>query len=367
MRFKFLALALIVAGAACGIQSSGIDPNAGVTITGKAVGADGKPLVARRVVLIKELDLGEVVGGLFITAASLGLACLADHPPALCAKNARITTTESDGSYSFTVKGSDTQGSFGVASTMEVLTRAPAGDGEAAGPTSLAEFNVQATSLTLPDLRIWQPKVGLAIDGRATWQSVPSTHGNSPTYSVEVNDSRGNQWWAAHGMRPGDRIDPRVLEDISGTFDVMARTRGAANGTTVDWTYVSGAVAVQGHVGAPPSRRGRCAPLTSNGGVGTFGTCPVTSGATGGPSQLLNATNGLVVDLGSLRSVSFLVLRGCGVPCKMSVSADLETWTEIASVSGAYATTTVTPSRTARYLRVTGSKDLSGLRQVSAW
>ncbi|HEX2681439.1 MAG TPA: hypothetical protein VHQ03_09115, partial [Candidatus Dormibacteraeota bacterium] len=121
-----MAATAVLLAAACGVQQSGLDANAAVTISGKALNANGQPLASTRVVLIKELDLGEAIGGLFVTAVTLGIACLADHPPALCANNSHVTTTDAAGGYSFTVKGGDTQGSLGLASTMEVMARAPA-------------------------------------------------------------------------------------------------------------------------------------------------------------------------------------------------------------------------------------------------
>src|SRR5919109_5623806 len=143
---SLIAATLLVGG--CGVQSSSLDPSSTVTISGKAVDAAGKPLANTRVVLVKELDIGEAAGGLFVTAVTLGLACIADHPPALCSQNAHMGRTDEAGAYSFSLKASETTGSFGVASTMEVVVGGSAG-------ASLAEFTVQTTSLSLPDLRLW--------------------------------------------------------------------------------------------------------------------------------------------------------------------------------------------------------------------
>ena len=361
-----LALTLCLPLAACGVQGSGLDANTAVTISGKAIGADGKPQAGTKVVLLKELDLGEVVGGLFLTAASLGIACLADHPPALCAKNAHVATTNAGGSFSFAVKGSDTQGSFGVASTMALIIRGAAGAGEVAGPTAMAEFNIQAASLSVPDLRLWRPRVSLAQDGRASWEALPGDYGSSPAYSIEVSDLHGNQWWTARVTRSGDRIEPRVLEDVQGTFDVAARARGTANGTTVDWTYTSGSGSIRGSAGAPPSRGAPCAPVMAS-RAGSFAACPLTSGAIGGGSQVFSGAGAVVIDLGLERAVSLVVLRGCGGSCTVALSDDDVGWSDVSTVSGRYSTAALASARQARYARVSAASGVSGLGQVSVW
>lgn len=360
------AISLAAVLAACGVQQSSLDANTTVTISGKALSADGKPLASSKVVLVKELDLGEVVGGLFLTAASLGVACLADHPPAVCARNAHLATTDGAGKFSFALKGGETQGSFGTASTMEVVTRAAGGLGGVAGPSAMAEFQVQTATLSLPDLRIWDANTGWTADDRVTWQALPASYGNSPAYSVELHDSRGNEWWAATPARPGDRIDPRVQEDLIGSFDVAARARGTANGTTVDYTYRSGWSALRGRGGVPPSRGARCAQVTSQ-SVGLFGACPLTMGAAGLSSSLSGSMNGVAVDLGVDRSVSLVVIRGCVGQCRVSVSSDGSTWTDGGTVTAMYAVKALVPAQHARFVRVMPSGDAAALRQISVW
>jgi hypothetical protein len=367
VRFPPLALLVLllpVLVSACGVQGSNVDAKSSVTVAGKAIGQDGKPLAGTRVVLVKELDLGEVAGGLFLTAASLGVACLADHPPAICAENARTATTGADGAYSFNVKGADTQGSFGLASTMEVVVRAPARASESSGAVSTAEFQVQTAALELPDLRVWQPDVRWD-GGRAAWPALPRIYGESPSYSVEVHDAAGNEWWATEaGTRSGEALDPRILEDVDGSIDVAARARGTASGTTVDFTYVSGSRSIRGTAGPPPSRNALCAPVTAT-GPGALAACPVTGGLVARPGLTVAGATGVAVDLGSARRVSFLVARGCSAGCTIAISLDGATWTDVARVSRRYATATIA-AQDARYVRITTS-DVSAIRQLSIW
>ena len=362
-----VAMAVLAVITACGVQSSSIDPNATVSISGKALSVDGYPLANTKVVLVKELDLGESVGGLFVTAVTLGLACLADHPPALCAKNAHVATTDGNGAYSFSVKASDTTGSFEVASTMEVMVHGAANDMEVSGPTAMAEFSVQTTSLALPDLRLWKPNRSFGANGQAAWTALPASYGTSPAYSVELYDLHGNPWWVTGPMQPGDRFDSRILEDLNGAVDVAARAHGTAPGTTVDFTYASAALHMHGAAGPPPSRAAHCAAVTS-GGVGAFDTsCALTSGNLGQhlPASFGSAT-GVIVDLGHEGAVSLVVVKGCTAQCAVAVSSDLTGWSQSGTLSGAYATAPVTLNRSARYVRISGA-DIAGLRQVSIW
>jgi hypothetical protein len=329
------------------------------------VGADGTALAATKLVLLKELDIGEVVGGLFVTTASLGLACLSDHPPALCADNAHLTTTDSSGGFSFSLKGGQTQGSLGTASTMELMVRAPGRSSDIAAAASMAEFQVQTATLALPDLRIWQPDLSWAAGDKPSWSSLPGSYGGSPAYSVEFYDLRGGQWWVTGSMKSGEPVDGRVLENLDGTFDVAARASGTANGTTVDYTYISGSVPFRADAGAPPSRGASCAAVMSSGRL-VFTRCALTSGFAQSSSQLGAGATAVIVDLGQQRAISLIVLRGCSGQCKVAVSADLTAWTDVGSATGAYTTMSVTANRSARFVRVS-TGNVTSLRQLSVW
>lgn len=364
---KAAVIAAVVVLSACGVQQSGIDPNATVTISGKVLSADGFPLASTKVVLVKELDLGESVGGLFVTAVTLGLACLADHPPALCANNAHIATTDGNGSYSFSVKASDTTGSLGLASTMEVMARGAATGMQISGPASLAEFNVQTTSLALSDLRLWRPNMSFGFDGGAAWTPLPGSYGSSPAYSVELYDLHGNQWWVIAPMKSGDRFDSRIPEDIKGAADVAARAHGTASGTTVDFTYASDSLPFHGIAGAPPSRGAPCAAVTSSGAGAFDSSCALTGGTLGNRlPAAFSAASGVVIDLGQDRALSLVVVKGCTAQCSVALSSDLTSWSQAGTLSGAYATAPITLNRSARYVRVSGT-NIAELRQVSVW
>lgn len=369
--FACTALVATLAIAACGVEQSRLDANAQVSISGRALAADGTPLAKIKVVLVKELDIGEAIGGLFVTAVTLGIACLADHPPALCANNSHVAMTGSDGSYSFSVRGSDTQGSAGLASTMEVLLRAQPGAGQSGGALAIAEFEVQTSPLQLPDLRIWDPQLSLSADAHSVRISRPALpgngYGNGPKYWLEFDNDKGRAAWIIGSLGATANLDARILEDLRGTAVVGVRTTGSASSTTVDFTFVSASLPFAGSAGSPPSRGASCAPVTA-GATEAFKTpCTLTSGDFSSRYVSGAAPTGVVIDLGGLHSISLVVVRGCSSQCAIAAGAELSALSDAGQVSGDYAALTLSPARSARYIRVQGSPNVSLMRQISVW
>ncbi len=371
-----MIVALVVA---CGVEQSRVDANAKVSIKGKALSDVatpagtyfGAPLAYTKVALIKELDIGEAIGGLFVTAVTLGLACLDNQPPALCANNSHLAKTGSDGSFSFSVLGRDTQGSLGVASTMEVVVRVARHLGETAGAVGIAEFTVQTATLQLPDLHVWQPGLDVETNGKSVqvrWPALPSSgYGRQPTYTLEFDDIQGKAVWVTRPTHSGEPLDVRVLEDVNTTVRVVARASSPAQRTIVDFTYVSGSLKVPNTPRVPPSRGAACAAVTAS-GIGPFtSACSVTSGDLGKSSVSGSAASGVVIDLGADRAVSLVVVRGCSAQCRISLSSDLGAWSEAGSVSSDYASLPISLNRSARYIRLLGTPNVQLLRQVSVW
>ena len=132
------ALGAVALLAGC-LEQSSLDPNSTVKISGKVIASDGHLLTNTKVVLLERVDVADRVADRLLTAATLGMACLADHPPTIC----RFLTSQTDagGAYSFTITGDDTRGMLGVANTMEVITRQQARGREAGGPVVAATFS----------------------------------------------------------------------------------------------------------------------------------------------------------------------------------------------------------------------------------
>ena len=91
-------------------------------VTGTLLDESGAPRPGVRAVLVKEADLGELLVGFPLAVGTLGLVCLADQAPAVCSK-ARRSTTGADGTFAFDLRGRDTQGMLGTASTFHLSAR----------------------------------------------------------------------------------------------------------------------------------------------------------------------------------------------------------------------------------------------------
>src|SRR5205085_11847587 len=141
--------------------ASKVASGAAVTVRGVVQGPDGAPLSGAPVVLLKQVDFVDPAFGVALFAGTLGTICLAAEPPAVCSQ-ARRTTTAADGSYSFALRGRDTQGSAGNASTFHLSV------GLADGGASVSVgFQVQGRELTVPALRIWAPTLKVTVNRTA--------------------------------------------------------------------------------------------------------------------------------------------------------------------------------------------------------
>ena len=319
----FAALAVLVAG--CSFSS--VDPDADVTITGRALDASGKPLVNADVLLFKQADIGEVIFGAVLAVGTLATICLLPDPPAIC-DDAQRTSTDSDGRYEFELKGSDTQGTAGTESTMNVVFASKSGKAS----TSVT-FTAEDTEITLPDARLWRagPQVTQSAGSiRLSWQSLPAAAGGDPSYSAQLYEPDGSLQWAQAASGSSADLDVRILEDRDGSVAVngYAELSGAVGADEVRGSYLSARLPAQATAGAPPSRGRVCAPVTGTAQVrdGRFSACGVTDGDLDQAAQLKGrrgaVVSGVVVDLGSPRPVSLVVARGFGGQVLVETSTD---------------------------------------------
>ncbi|MEX2557822.1 MAG: hypothetical protein WEB06_19605 [Actinomycetota bacterium] len=373
------ALAVSLLLAAC--TASEVDPDARIDVNGRVARGDGQPVAGVRVGLSREADAGEV----FAVFASLGLACIDAHTT-VCL-GARIAKTGSDGRFTYRLTGKDTQGFAGQASTMVLTSGTGPRADEVAGPITTYRFQVQTEALDLP-VRVWEPRVEGrtgSFGGRVTWAPVP--HGVLPglnagtvEHTIEFRRGRGVVWTVARA-RSGFAFDARVLEDTQGTAAVTARLDDQRvtdeRGRRIDVVLRSGARAYESPAGAPPSRGRACFVPDAKGRLVTQSPCRLTDGEFSedfSPSVCDGATGcveptplSTVVDLGTRRSLSLVVVRGCADRCTVETSRDRRTWRTVGVAAGEDATLRVAPPVSARYLRVSAAVSIAGLREISAW
>jgi len=378
---KWMRLVLVVAvacGVATGCRFSHVNSQATVAISGRALDAEGAPLVGAQVRLFKEADLGEALVGVVLAVGSLGAVCLPPAAPAVC-RQARVTTTGAGGAYRFDLKGSDTQGLIGTEATLDLVVATP-GAG-ANGASTTISFTARTTSVTLPDARLWNASPRVAEGSghiRLAWSSLPAADGRGATYSAQLFDpARQAALWSQPASGTSAVIDARVLEDRSATAAVAARTTpsGGSGSGSVHASYLSSRSAVTPLAGPPPSRHRPCLAVTGTATPTTTPqpTCTATDGDVVTPARLTAVkaavVTGVVVDLGSVRPVNLVVARGLAGMFVVELSNDGVTYRQVAI--GTDSTVALSPpgQPTARFVRVRSPSGLdeSLLSEVSVW
>lgn len=143
-------VAMLASG--CG-ETSRVDPNATLHVTGRAVTPIGSPLIHRAI----RLGAGVPDDDATLAVLTAGLACTGGR----CSGTVFDSTTSATGGYSFTLRGKDTQGSFGkVKSELVSVTAAPTSE-QVSGAAASARFVIQTNTVELPVLRLVDP--GLAV------------------------------------------------------------------------------------------------------------------------------------------------------------------------------------------------------------
>ncbi|MGH2785302.1 MAG: hypothetical protein ACRDJ1_08570, partial [Actinomycetota bacterium] len=365
--------------AAC--TASEVDSDARIDIGGAVARQNGDPIAGVRVAMSREADLGEV----FAVFTTLGLACIDAHTD-VCL-GSRVTRTDADGRFAYVLKGRDTQGFAGQASTMVLTAGIGPRPDEVTGPSTTYRFQVQTEKLDLP-VRVWESRLDGAtgsFGARVTWTAVPARvlppglGAADRSYSIAF--ARGDETvWTVGGARSGFAFDARVLEDSTGTGAVVASIDGEkvsdGLGRKIDIALRSGARAYESPAGAPPSRGRACFVSDADGGLVPQSPCRLTDGefsedfsptVCGGETGCVEPTHlSTIVDLGTRRPVSLVVVRGCANRCTIETSRDRRTWRTAGVAAAEDAALRVTPPVVARFVRVSAPVSIAGLREVSA-
>lgn len=376
-----VGLLAAVAVAACGAPSE-VDPDATVEIRGQVLHQDGSPVGGADTVLVKEVGVDEFLSGATTVMTTWGFACLAEEDVDPCGEYAHRATTDGGGAFRFELRGADVQSGFRTASTMTATAAAPADGDERVGAATSLSFLVQRETLELPSLRLWEPDIAVEHTGgqlSVDWPTLPEGYPADASYEAVFVDTRGQPVWTLSDA--GSRIDVRVLEDVRGGVAVQATAETSVDDLDADVAFRSGQHPVEGP-GAPPSRGASCS-ATAGELAKAIAPCPLTDGdlATLADVDIDDCPEGqtqcpppadsaIVVDLGSPRDLSLLVLRGDEDDVVVDVSGDGQAWTELLSVemTGTSVAVGLPPGTTARAVRLRGeSGDIGQFAEISLW
>ncbi len=358
--------------AVAGCSFSSVDPDESVRVSGRALDAAGRPLTDTQVLLFKQADIGEVVFGTVLAVGTLATICVLPDAPAICRK-ARTTTTGSDGRYQFELKGSETQGTLGTASTLNVVF-----SGRKSSTT--VSFTAEDGEINLPDARLWNasPKVSQRSGQiQLSYAPLPET-GGKVGYSAQLFEVKGESaLWTQPASGTDAVVDARILEDQPGSVAAGASSTlpGASGAGDARANYLSPRLPVRATAGTPLSRGRRCAAVTGTAPAqdAKFTKCGATDGDLDAPARLGAArggvTTGAVVDLGAVRPIDLVVARGFAGQVLVELSDDGRTYRTVATNSGTAVALEVPGGQRARFVRLRSPSGLdeSLAAELSVW
>lgn len=307
---------MLVVLAACAEQSR-VDPEAAITVSGRAQDVDGSPLTDRAVRLGSGITEGEV--GLAIL--TVGVSCMSGS----CRGDFYDTSASADGSYRFELRGRDTQSSFGEALSFLASTSAPPSDGHPSGAAASARFRIQSEVVKLPALRLVDP--ALAVDGNGAEITARWRAGAAPgPYTVTFEEAAAVPVWAEATGAGELPVDARVLEDTAGQVVVSGTRTDATEGSDVVLEWRSPSVGYAGGLGAPPSRGRPCTVMAGDGSSAPGPGCRLTDGdlqsggvepfvCTSAENRECPPTAWARVELGGPVPAEVVVVRGCSASC----------------------------------------------------
>lgn len=365
-----MLLTLATALAAC--ETSPIDPEAEVHVRGQVTAPDGGPLGNRPVRLGTGVGFGDGAVGVI----TLGLSCTDGS----CSGNVFDATTDSNGSFDITMKGRDTQSSFGEPLSVLVGSSAAPGAGQVSGPTVAARFRVMTEDVRLPVLSLVDPGLVLktSVPIEATW----STPRPGP-YELTFEGRSTLPVWKLVTTGSPATVDPRLLEDTVGRALLSATATDAIEGSDVTIRWRSPGVPYVAGAGAPPSRGRPCHYVDAAGNRDDTGPeCRLTDGdlARGdttspvcrpGPTPdepVCAAAVAAEVDLARPVPAELIAVRGCTGGCPVEVSDDGSSFRAVGSVSDDFGLVGL-DGRPVRAVRVglgpNGTE--AELREISVW
>jgi hypothetical protein len=362
------AALLALLGTSCG-ESSRVDPNAKVTITGSVQTPAGAPLAGRGV----RLGSGVPDDDATLAVLTAGLACTGG----LCSGTVLDTKTSATGTYAFALKGRDTQGSFGkVRSELVSVSAAPTGD-QVSGASASARFVVQTEKVQLPALRLVDPGLSVRAEG-ASVVSRWSTPRPGP-YVLSFETGSPVPAWQVTTTQARSALDGRLLEGASGRAVLSGGSEDSIEGSEVSLRWRSPGAAFASETGAPVSRGSTCS-YSRPGRGGPSGPCGLTDGDLssavarpllcdpGTPSQTsppaCPAATTVTLTLRRPVPADLLVVRGCSGSCPVQTSTDGRAFTTVGAAASDDAALRV-DGPPIRAVRV--DLGAAGLREVSVW
>lgn len=390
-------LAVVIAAAvaiACG--TSQVADDAEVTVSGSLTMPDGAPAAGVDIALVEQPTAFAALFEIALLLGSLGTLCAA-QALAIC-EGVRTTTTDNDGRYSFTMKGSESKTVFGNPGRFVLTAQLPPPDGAVTGPSVDTRFKIDQEEIVAPEIAFWKPENATVEPGPEQLRYSMTERGGRADYTVVVTDGDDVVWSEPGG--PEGQLDSRAVADLAGALHVTAAVKSEEDGVTFRTSYHSQRVAFQGVLGPPRSRLASCEvgepaepvsdPCQFTDGLYAPGSvdlwalgCPEPTptrqkvpDATPSPTEACTVNRWVSVDLGVRQPVGTVFVHGLRTfmdgPVAVETSDDRVEWTpQAVDELAAYDRIDLPAGTNARYVRLWSSRDskstIQALTEFSVW
>jgi hypothetical protein len=302
-----LLLAAVVIAVLGGCTASAVNPDAGISVSGRALDGAGNPIAQANVSLI-----GSSVSAI---NNSCGVAF---------ADSTRSAATDTTGTYRFSLKGADTQ----LDGNARCFEASLSGDG---GRQTLADFPIQVDAVTVPDLQLWDAQL-VAQPGAAqeqfSWRAPTAALTGETALSTQVLNltaTDGVAWTTTLDKAAGSAVLPdAVLEDFALTAQLTAIGVPKGSGVIFSVAHRSSALPLLRGTALPLSRGAPCTSPES----ALSSPCPYTDGQL---AAVPASVGQLTVTLAAPAIARHLLLRSVtgGRDVMVESSADGQTFTSV--------------------------------------
>jgi hypothetical protein len=308
---RWMLASCAVATTWMGCGKSEVDPELEITLTGKALREDGRP-VANTLLSLSRSANSECIFTLFGDS------------------NWKSMKTGADGSFSLEMLGVDTQnGDLARCFFMRVP-----GQG---GRSVSVEFLVKNATVQIPTLQEWSGAPAAAVSGNGvsvTFRDLATAQpGVTGGHSLQVRKKGSYMIWPVGGIQSPTQLSPYVLEDVTDLEVALFGGRKVENGgNPFTIGYVGDTAALPQRVGLVPVSRGASCVYTDAPTV-----CPLTDGNLGVSPSFKDNTREVTLQLAQPKVLRKAVLRNLDTffkPREMVLegSGDGTTWVPLANL-----------------------------------
>lgn len=309
---RWMTAAVAAAMTCAGCADSHLDPEVNVTLSGKVLQEDKKPL-ADALLTINRASNSECIFTFFDGV------------------NWKSLKTDTEGAYRMELLGADTQNG-GTARCFEV--HAP---GSGKGDSLYAWFTMQDENVQVPVLQQWtgSPSSAATADGvSVSFKPISDTQADaSGNHTLNVTQKSSGALWSVTAAHSPVLLNDDLLEDTEASASLsLYRYELPGSNSHFNIYYQSASVPLPKRARVPVSRGVSCTY------AGAPTTCPLTDGTLGGSATFQEGVQEVVIQLPAPKVLRKAVLRNLTLGYAPTAfvlegSSDGTTWVTLANLA----------------------------------